>query len=979
MRKFIKQPLAAGIATAVLVGAIAAQAQQEIDEIVVVGTQIRGAQISDALPVSVMNEIDIEALGVNSGDELLEFMAEQGQNFFSESENISGGVNSARGDIGAFNLRNLGTGNTLVLLNGRRVVNSAAYQTEAVGGSFVPVNTVNVQSIPVTGLRRAEVLREGASAIYGADAVAGVVNYVMKNDFDGLNVSLRTDSYESIGRDDGRLTVEWGTNFNAGKTSVGASFNYFKRDRVNSQDDVRWADSDFRDRVGDNEFNTTTFRNNSANSGYGQFDVRPNVSETGLRGVITDSDGEFETFPIGDSRCQYTINDEMCGAVDGQGTYRYNLNENRDLYSKLERSNLYVYLNHDFDNGMEGFGEFSWYNSDTNTTRQPSARLSAVAKNRIAADAYYNPLGPCTSPNRLPDSIIGTGVSCNGLELEIDNHRFTQVPRIVDVQGDTYRFLAGLRGEVNNWFWEGAYTWSRADREDITRNRISNILITEALNDPTSAGFNIFSITNSNIDRALVDVVRLNEQELLMIDFKISNGDVFDLPAGPVGIVVGAEYRDESFIDDRDPRLDGTIRFTDVSGNTFPYLSDVVNSSPTLDSRGDRQVVSLFTELQVPVLSNLDVQIAARYEDFSDVGSTTVGKVAFGYRPFEPLLIRGSWSEAFRAPNLVTINEAQVARTNTRNDFGCLAVDPNESVLDCNYAMQRIAQGSMTLQPETSDNYSLGFVLEPIEGLTITYDKWSIEKSNTIGLFGEENHIALDLLRRLSSGTGNCSAVTTNSAVIRDKDAPTDSLALFEAAGLCPFGDVTRVDDNYTNLDKRTVEGSDLGIYYEVETKFGEFGFRYVGTFIDKFEQQSGGAAAELIAAKASGDLPSTVPVVGFSDLLGQNGNPERKDTVRANWSKGDWAVRMTGLRYGDFVQNLSNGQVFPIPQMTTFNLSVDYSFDIIGDIDSRIRLGINNVQDKRAPLADDSFGYFADQHRDLGRYYYVDLRFRLL
>lgn len=979
MNTFNKKPLAQGVAMALILGASAAQAQQEIDEIVVVGSQIRGAQITDALPVSVMNELDIEALGVNSGDELLEFMAEQGQNFFSESENISGGVNSARGDIGAFNLRNLGTGNTLVLLNGRRVVNSAAYQTEAVGGSFVPVNTVNVQSIPVTGLRRTEVLREGASAIYGADAVAGVVNYVMKNDFDGLNVSLRTDSYESIGRDDGRLTVEWGTNLNDGRTNLGASFNYFERDRVNSQDDVRWSDSDFRDRVGDNEFNTTTFRNDSANSAYGQYDVRPSVSSNGLRNVITDSAGEFETFPLGDSRCEYTINDEVCGAVDGQGTYRYNLNENRDLYSELERSNLYAYLNHDFDNGMEGFGEFSWYNSDTNTIRHPSSRSSAVAKFRMAADAYYNPLGSCDSPNRLPDSVIGTGVSCDGLQLELDNYRFTQAPRSVDVKGDTYRFLAGLRGEVNNWFWEGAYTWSRADREDVTHNRVSNILMTEALNDTTSAGFNPFAPnTGSNLERTLVDVIRLNEQELSMFDFKVSSGDVMNLPAGPVGMVVGFEYRDESFLDDRDPRLDGTIQFTDVSGNTFPYISDVANSSPTSDSSGDRQVTSLYTELQIPVLDNLDVQLAARYEDFSDIGSTTVGKVAFGYRPFEPVLIRGSWSEAFRAPNLVTINEAQVARSNTRNDFGCLAVDPDETVLDCNYGMQRIAQGSKTLQPETSDNYSLGLVLEPVEGLTITYDKWSIEKSDTIGLFGEENHIALDLLRRLSSG-GNCASVATNPAVIRESDVPTDALPLFDAAGLCPFGDVVRVDDNYTNLDERTVEGTDIGVYYELETGLGEFGFRYVGTFMDKYEQQAGGQAAELVAAKASGALPSSVPVVGFSSLIGQDGNPERKDTVRASWSKDDWAVRMTGLRYGDFVQNLSNGQVYPIPSMTTFNLSVDYSFDMIGDIDSRIRLGVNNVQDERAPLADDSFGYFADQHRDLGRYYYVDLRFRLL
>ncbi len=157
--------------------------EEAIEEITVTGTQIKGAKISDALAISVVTAADIEMLGVDSGDELLEFMAEQGQNFFSEAENISGGVNSARGDIGAFNLRNLGTGNTLVLINGRRLVNSAAYQTEAIGGSFIPVNTANSQTLPVFGLERVEVLRDGASAIYGADAVAGVVNYVIKNDF----------------------------------------------------------------------------------------------------------------------------------------------------------------------------------------------------------------------------------------------------------------------------------------------------------------------------------------------------------------------------------------------------------------------------------------------------------------------------------------------------------------------------------------------------------------------------------------------------------------------------------------------------------------------------------------------------------------------------------------------------------------------------------------------------------------------------
>jgi len=152
---------------------------EEMDEITVTGTQIKGAAISDALAVSVFSAEDVEAMGISSGDELLDYIPEQGQNFQSEAETEAGGINSVRGDIGAFNLRNMGTGNTLVLLNGRRMVQAAGYQTEQVGGSFVPVNTVNSNAIPTLGLQRVEILRDGASAIYGADAVAGVLNTVL--------------------------------------------------------------------------------------------------------------------------------------------------------------------------------------------------------------------------------------------------------------------------------------------------------------------------------------------------------------------------------------------------------------------------------------------------------------------------------------------------------------------------------------------------------------------------------------------------------------------------------------------------------------------------------------------------------------------------------------------------------------------------------------------------------------------------------
>jgi outer membrane receptor protein involved in Fe transport len=474
--------------------------EEEVEKIQVVGSHIKGGQVAEALAVSVIGAEAIGSMGIDSVDDLLQLIPENGQNFFNEAENIGGGVNAARGDVGTYNLRNLGTGNTLVLLNGRRMVNSASYQTEEVGGSFVPVSSVNVNTIPVVGLDRVEVLRDGASAIYGADAVAGVVNHVVKSDFVGFTLSGRWAEYEHLPRDQQTLTLEWGKDFNDGRTNVSTFINYFSRDRVNSQDDERWADSDFRSRVPEDSpwFGSTAFRNNSANSLFGQFDLVSSASGAGLRDVFTDSSGEFETFPIGDDRCQYDLNDTTCGRIDGGGTYRLNLNADRDLSSELTRMNFFMFINHEFENGVEAFTEMSFYKSETNLRRHATAPFS-TSKLRVGAENYYNPFGPCGSPNRLADELI-PDVPCSGLELTIDNYRFAEFPRIVDNDGDTYRFLQGFRGEMGEWDWEAAFLHSKATKKDVTHNRVSNNLMAEALFDSTPASYNPFSgCVNSNI------------------------------------------------------------------------------------------------------------------------------------------------------------------------------------------------------------------------------------------------------------------------------------------------------------------------------------------------------------------------------------------------------------------------------------------------------------------------------------------------
>nr|WP_297347926.1 TonB-dependent receptor [uncultured Glaciecola sp.] len=987
LASFTPKLLSLAIASVLSISAFAQEAEvnkddKDIEKIQVIGSNIRGGQVAEALAVSVIDSETIGELGIDSLDDLLQLIPENGQNFFNEAENIGGGVNAARGDIGTYNLRNLGTGNTLVLLNGRRMVNSASYQTEEVGGSFVPVNSVNVNTIPIAGLSRVEVLRDGASAIYGADAVAGVVNHVVKSNFVGLTVSGRWAEYDEIPRDTQTLTVEWGKDFNNGRTNISTFFNYYSRDRVNSQDDPRWANSDFRDRVPEDSpwFGDTAFRNNSANSLFGQFDLVSSASGAGVRDVFTDGSGEFETYPIGDERCQYTLNATTCGGIDGQGTNRLNLNADRDLSSELQRASLFLFVNHEFENGMESFTEMSFYQSKTNLRRHATASFS-TSKLRVGAENYYNPFGPCGSPNRLDDALI-PDVPCSGLELVIDNYRFAELPRIVDNDGDTYRFLQGLRGSFGEWDWEAAFVHSKATKEDITKNRVSNILMSEALFDPTPAAYNPFSGgLDSNIERALIDVVRKNETELTMLDAKFANADIYELPAGPLGFVVGFEYREESFVDDRDDRLDGTIAFTDYEGDTYPYVSDVVNSSPTPDSSGERDVVSIFAELQIPVFENFDMQAAIRYEDFSDVGDTTVGKIAFGYRPIESLLLRGSWSEAFRAPNLVTINESIVARNNTRTDYACLYAAENggdieQDTLDCRNSIQRIAQGSDFLEPEESINTSLGFVFTPIEDFTLTFDYWSIEKENTIGLFGEENHTLLDLFLRLENGSANCDSGQFNPAVTRT-DPGADEAAIYTAAGICPAGDIRFIDDQYANLDNRNLAGYDIGIYYDVDTTMGKFKFSYNGSFIEEFEQEAGGDAAVLVQAQENGLIPASYPVAGFADLIGQDGNQEKRHSARVSWRKDAFGASLSGNKIGSFYQSsltLEDGTRYIIPSMTTYNATFDYRLDI-NEVDTRVRFGVRNLTNERAPLADRYFGFFSDAHRDYGRSYYLDVR----
>ncbi len=952
-------------------------ADEEVEEVVVTGSQIKGAKITGVLPVTILSSDDIDAIGPEDGTELMENIAEQGLNYFTEAESDSGGVNSARGDVGAYNLRNMGVGNTLVLLNGRRLVNNAGYQTELLGGDFVPTMSVNSNLIPSNALDRVELLKDGASAIYGADAVAGVVNNVLDTDYTGFEVSFRGNGYDHFDANDERVQIKYGADLNEGRTNISVMFDFYDRDSIAASEDPRWGDSDHRKWIPSDSLwaNDGSF-NNRYSGKWAQLDLRGRTD-------YSDSAGEIQIMPSTDPRCSRSDSIDTgygtCLGVDttslANGEYYINPGQFRDYRGELERDNTFIFINHELQNGNEFFAELGQYNSDYRRLKEPAGDFSTALLN-IGPDYYYTNLLGINSDN-----------SSSNKNIRIDNWRPDIGPRIINVEKETSRFLVGLRGTTDSgWDWETALLSSKAESEDFTQNRLSNSLLEAGLADPTSNAINIFSSdVKTALAPAIIDVYRNDTSELNSFDFKASNPEIFNMPAGPVAMLVGYEYRKEEYSDDRDPRLDGTIRFTStVTGLTFPFIGDVLGSSPTADTTGERETNSIFAEFIIPITENVESQIALRHEDPDDTDSSTVGKLALGWNISENVSLRGSFSTSFRVPNLIQKNQLYVTRYGNVDDaVGEYIGGSNSFALDDRYQLQSFRIGNPDLKPEESDNYSLGIVWTPeiVDGLMLTYDSWEIEKENTIVLLGRSNQVVNDLINLINYGPNNCDAYN-NPNVTRDNTFSYDAaeLAAFANAGICPVGEALIVRDPYANAATRTISGEDIGLYYDLDTDLGSFKLSINYSETDEFTQEPTAEYAKLVAAQQSGQIPFNITLSGFGDLAGLDGNYVKKTSMKLNYRYGDWGAQISSLKKGDFYQNSetrSDGTKFVIPSMRTVNASIYYNFDI-GDNEARIKLAVKNIDDERAPLADRFYGFFADAHQDYGRNYYLDFRLKM-
>jgi outer membrane receptor protein involved in Fe transport len=468
-------------------------------------------------------------------------------------------------------------------------------------------------------------------------------------------------------------------------------------------------------------------------------------------------------------------------------------------------------------------------------------------------------------------------------------------------------------------------------------------------------------------------IFRANTTSLYMWDFKMSNPNIYEMSAGPVGMLIGAEIRKESYTDGRDPNLNGTINYTvpvgPRAGLTFPLISNIVNSSATPESNGGRETLSIFTELQIPLAENLDMQLAVRGEDSSDYGEAVVSKIALGWQASDQIKLRYSQSETFRAPAMILVNEGFLGRSSSTNDA---LLEYAAGVDQDNYSMQRITEGNPGLTPELGENESYGLVIEPTDGLVITMDWWSIETEDTIGIFGMTNAILLDTLIRAEGGVSECIG---NPNVTRTAYAGYD---FAWPSNLCPAGQVQSVNDYYVNVDTRTIEGLDTALIMNFDTEVGDFGIKLVNVHYDKKFQAAGGDSARLSDAGQPGAiLDGLAPVRGVNDLLGLNGSVEDKFTARLSYKNGPYQVLVSGTQWGDSFESAHTEtindvrEMWKIDKMTMINLTLGYTFKN----DLRLRLQVKNIKDERAPLADETYGNFwGDLHTDFGRNYNIEI-----
>ncbi len=666
----------AGVAAIALAGSGAAVADGQasvLDKVEVVGSRISRVDAETALPVQVIGREEIERSGVQTTQELIARVSAS-VNSWSDALNVG---NDAKPGFAGASLRGLGSTATLVLLNGRRLANYA-FSAEEVG--------VDLHAIPLAAVERIEILKDGASAIYGSDAIAGVVNIVMRRDFRGVVASASAGDSERGGGSQTRGTLSGGIGDMADD-----GYNVFA-----IVDHLKNGELAARDRA----FSSTAY-----------------VPQLGLNG--TSSSNFPANIPIVGGYAN-----PAAPACNGTSVFRnggcyYDYPRQSDDLAPLAQTSVLARGTLRLAADHEAFAEALY---ETHSARY---RVSSTPINSIATNGVVEIDVPTSSPY-YPQGL--------GLAGDLHDVRYRTVslgPRTSDSRSDNRRALVGLRGDLAGWDYDTAIAIAASHATySLVSGYVDSVAVQRAFDsglvDPFGpsgpAGDALLAATQVRGPlRSATGITRT-------IDGHASK-TLLELPAGTLSIAIGGEWRHESLDD-----VEAPIAQT-VAGNSYnPPKS------------GSRDVEAAFAELDVPLLRGLEAQLAVRRDRYSDFGTSWNPKAALRWQPTRGILARASFGRGFRAPSLP---ELFTARTTTLVEVSNHIGDPvrcpvTRLASDCDPVFPLGYGGNPDLRPVRSTQRSIGLVVQPAEGWSASIDYWRIELRNTINSLDLDTILADD-------------------------------------------------------------------------------------------------------------------------------------------------------------------------------------------------------------------------------------------
>ena len=731
----------------------------ELPRVEVTGSAIRRVQSETALPVQTISRAEIEKTGVTTAAEL---MGRVSANSNGLTDGASINVGGDQRGFNSANLRGIGTSSTLVLLNGRRMANFASPGDDS---------GVDLNNIPAAALERVEVLLDGASALYGTDAIGGVINFITRKDFQGLeaNVYVGTTDEGGAGKRTASLSAGKGVLERDGY-NVFAVADFQRANPLNTSQRSFIPGLQVEQRLGHLLSSYTSPANIRLTSAQ-----RDRLQEIGF--TLNGQPITNRLINLSVPNCAPPANVYLPEGTGGVDACTYNYMGDTELYPKSEKASLLSRAVIKLGGSHQAYAEVALSRAKTDYTGSSARVTGYIDYSRVPQLAG-------TGLDQLDDDIPG--------ELELRMRLNEAGQRTSTLTSEGVRFVVGMTGTVGGWDYDTAYNHSVNTVKD--RDTHGYVLYNELLEGIADGRINPFGASSPEgqalIDSIQVDdVVRRARGTLDAVDVKFSRA-LMPMAGGELAVAIGGEARREK------------NRFTPSA----LLLSDNINNDAAPEggraTSDSRDVAAVYGEVLMPFAKQWEAQLSARYDHYENVGGAVSPKIGLTYRPSEALLLRGSAGRGFRAPSMTELYRPTVySSTATLPDpVYCATVENNYSDCADNWDTRRYSNEN--LKPERSRQFSLGAVFAAGKHVSASLDYWNIKRTNLISEIGDD--IILGNLAKYGD------------LVYRDEDGLIDYIEL-------------RKDNRGAQLAR----GIDLALTVRgVDTAIGRFGGRLNGTYV---------------------------------------------------------------------------------------------------------------------------------------------------